>query len=165
MNGVLCYFPQYAILQDNVQVFGRKIDKTKIEVKLGVEHFLANAFQKFYIIIWSCMKVKDVLKVLPMLMLEKFMDKFMFIRGCEQYSKTFGEIYLGSYYYLKDLKHVYYVCCGLPYGKENQTLLIDNEPNKALQNAKWSGLFVESFRVSCCQKKRCNPWTWNLICG
>jgi len=51
MNVVLCYFPQYVILQDNVRVFGRNIDKSKIEVKVGVEHFLVNAFQKFYIII------------------------------------------------------------------------------------------------------------------
>ncbi len=68
MNGVLCYFPQYVISQDNVRVFGRNIDKSKIEVRVIVEHFLANAFQKFYIIIWSCMKLKDVLEVLPMLM-------------------------------------------------------------------------------------------------
>ncbi len=68
MNGVLCYFPQYVISQDNVRVFGRNIDKSKIEVRVVVEHFLVNAFQKFYIIIWSCMKLKDVLEVLPMLM-------------------------------------------------------------------------------------------------
>jgi len=36
-----------------------------------------------------------------------------------------------SHYYLKDLKQVYCNYCGLPHGKEDQTLLIDNEPNKA----------------------------------
>jgi hypothetical protein len=51
-----------------------------------------------------------------------------------------------SHYYLKDLKCVYYGCCGLPYGKEDQTLFINNEPNKVLQNSKWSGFFLESFR-------------------
>jgi hypothetical protein len=82
----------------------------------------------------------------------------MFIWGCEQCSNTFGEISPSSYYYLKDLNHVYYACRGLPYGKEDQTLLINNEPNKAFRNPKWSGLFLESLRGSCCQRKRCNPW-------
>ncbi len=36
-------------------------------------------------------------------------------------------------------------CHGLPYGMEDQTLLIDDKPSKALRNAKWSGLFLESF--------------------
>jgi len=40
----------------------------------------------------------------------------------------FVEISSRSHYYLKQ---VYYACHGQPYGKENQTLLIDNEPNKA----------------------------------
>jgi len=50
------------------------------------------------------------------------------------------------YYYIKDLKHMYYACCGLLYGKEDQTLLIDDEPNKVLWNPMWSGLFLESFK-------------------
>jgi hypothetical protein len=29
---------------------------------------------------------------------------------------------------------MYYACHMLPYGKEDQTLLIDDEPNKALWN-------------------------------
>jgi hypothetical protein len=91
----------------------------------------------------SYIKLEDVLEVLPMLM---FKDRFVFIWGCEQCSKTFGEISLRSHYYSKDLKQVYYACCGLPCGKEDQTLLIDNEPNKAFRNLKWSGLFLESFR-------------------
>jgi hypothetical protein len=39
-----------------------------------VEDFLAKALKNFYIVIWSCMKLEDVLKVLPMLMLENFVD-------------------------------------------------------------------------------------------
>jgi hypothetical protein len=34
-----------------------------------------------------------------------------------------------------------YACHGLPYGKEDQTLLINDEPRKALWNPKWSGFF------------------------
>ncbi len=37
---------------------------------------------------------------------------------------------------------MYYNRCGLPYGKEDQTLLIDDEPNNVFQNSKWSGLFL-----------------------
>jgi hypothetical protein len=113
-------------------VFGKNIDKNKVEVRVGVEHFLSNVLKKFYIAICSCMKLEDVLEVLMMLMLEKFVDEFVFIWGCEQCSNFFGQIILGSYYYIKDLKHVYYACCGLAYGMEDQTLLIDDKPNKVL---------------------------------
>ncbi len=92
------------------------------------------------------MKLEDVLKFLPMLVLEFFWDWFVFIWGCEQCSKMFNEISPGSHYYLKDLKQVYYACCGLLYGNEYQTLLIDDEPIKVLQNPKWSDIFLKSFR-------------------
>ncbi len=146
INGVLYYFPQFAILQGNAQVFGRNIDKSKVEVRARVKHFLVHAFEMFYIPIWSCMKLKDVLEVLPMFIPNMFVDQFVFIWGCEQCSKTSGQIFPRSYYYLKDLKHVYYGCRGLLYGKENQPLLIDDEPNKTFQNPKWSGLFLKSFK-------------------
>jgi hypothetical protein len=81
-----------------------------------------------------------------MLMLESFLDWIVFIWGCEQCSKTFTETSPKSHYYLKDLKCVYYACGGKDYGKEDQTLLINNEPSKAFQNLKWIGLFLESFK-------------------
>jgi len=56
--------------------------------------------------------------------------------------EDFVEITPKSYYHIKDLKRVYYACSGLPYGMENQTLLIDDEPNKVLQN----GFFLKSFK-------------------
>jgi hypothetical protein len=92
------------------------------------------------------MKLEDVLEVLPMLMPKSFLDWFVFIWGCEQCSKTYGEISPKSYYYLKDLKRVYYACHGKDYGKEDQTLLMDDEPNKVFQNPKYISLFLESFR-------------------
>jgi hypothetical protein len=63
-------------------------------------------------------------------MLEKFLDLFVSISTCEQCSQTSSISTLRSYCYLKDLKQVSYVCCNLPYGKEDQTLLIDDEPCK-----------------------------------
>jgi hypothetical protein len=146
VNGMLCYVPQCVVQQGNARVFGRNIDKNKVEVRIGVEHFISNVFKKFYIAIWPCMKLEDVLEVLPMLMLEKFMDEFVFIWGCEQCLKTSSQITPRSYYYIKDLKHVYYACCGLPYGMEDQILPFDDKPSKVLQNPKWSGFFLESFR-------------------
>ncbi len=74
VNGVFCYFPQFVILQRNARVFGRNIDKNKVEVRVGMKHFLTHTFEKFYITIWSCMKLKDVLKVLPMLIPHTFID-------------------------------------------------------------------------------------------
>jgi hypothetical protein len=92
-----------------------EIDKAKVEIRVKMEDFLLKAFEIFYITIWSCMKLEDVMEVLPMLMPKNFMDRFVFIWGREQCSKTVGQISLGSYYYLKDLKHIYYGCHGLTY--------------------------------------------------
>ncbi len=127
INGVLYYFPPLVVLKSNVKKFGKNVDKAKVEIKVGVEDFLVKAFEKFYIAIWSCMKLEDVMEVLPMLMPKNFMDRFAFIWGREQRSKMVGQISLGSHYYLKDLKHIYYGCRGLPYGTKDQTLLIDDE--------------------------------------
>jgi len=80
----------------------------KVEVKARVDNFLNKAFQKFHIVIWSCMKLEGLLEVLPMFMPESFLDRFVFIWGCEQCSKMFGEISPEPHYYLKDLKHAYY---------------------------------------------------------
>jgi hypothetical protein len=63
-----------AIVQRNARMFGRIVDKAKVEVKVRVEDFLVKAFEKFYITIWSCMKFEDVLEVLPMFMPENFVD-------------------------------------------------------------------------------------------
>jgi hypothetical protein len=93
-------------------VFGKNVEKTKVEIKVGMENFLSKAFQKFHIAIWSCKKLEDVLEVLPMLMFESFLDWFVFIWGCEQCSKTSSEISLGSHYYLKDLKHCIMLAMG-----------------------------------------------------
>jgi hypothetical protein len=64
-------------------VFGKNIDGSIMEVKVGVEHFLSQVFKYFYIAIWSCMKLEDVLEVLPMLMPKTFLEQFVFIWGCE----------------------------------------------------------------------------------
>jgi len=91
------------------------------------------------------MKLKDVLEVFPMLMPKTFVGRFVFNWGCEQCSKISYIISPSSYYYLKDLQQVYYACCGLVYGKEDQTLLIDDEPSKIFRNPKWNRLFLELF--------------------
>jgi hypothetical protein len=54
------------------------------------------------------MKMENVFKVLSMLVSNTFVDQFVCFWGCEQCSKTFGQILLESYYYLNDLKCVYY---------------------------------------------------------
>ncbi len=46
---------------------------------------------------------------------------------------------------MKDLDWVHLACKGLPYGDRDQTLRIDDEHTKALQNPKWSKLFLEPF--------------------
>jgi len=60
------------ISQENARMFGKNVDETKMDVKVRMEKFLAMALKKFYISIWSCMKFENVLKILPMFMLEFF---------------------------------------------------------------------------------------------
>ncbi len=93
VNGVLCYFP--IVLERNARKFGKDVDKAKVEVRVGVEDFLVKAFEKHYVTIWFCMKLEDVLEVLPMFMPKTFVDQFVFIWGHEQCSKTVGQIHLG----------------------------------------------------------------------
>jgi hypothetical protein len=60
---------------------------------------------------------------------------------------TSNQLTTRNYYCLKDLSCVYSTYQGLPYEKEDQTMLIDDEPNKILQNSKSNGFFFwESFR-------------------
>jgi hypothetical protein len=67
-----------------------------------------------------------------------------------------GQLTCSIYYYLKDLDRVHLACKGLLYGHKDQTLFIDDEPNKALQNPKWNGLFLEPFKGHELSKKRYN---------
>jgi hypothetical protein len=60
-------------------MFGRNVNKTKVKVRVRVGNFLAKAFEKFYVTIWSCMKLEDVLKAFPMLMPNNFVDFFVSI--------------------------------------------------------------------------------------
>jgi hypothetical protein len=60
-------------------MFGRNVDKAKVEVGAKIKDFHVKTFEKFYITIWSCMKVEDVLEVFLMFMLKKFVDQFIFI--------------------------------------------------------------------------------------
>jgi hypothetical protein len=36
VNIMLCYFPPLVVLQGNAKVFGKDVDKTKVEVRVGV---------------------------------------------------------------------------------------------------------------------------------
>jgi hypothetical protein len=61
VNGMLCHFPPSTIVQGNAKVFGNNVNKTKMEVRVGVENFFSKAFQKFHITIWFYMKFEDLL--------------------------------------------------------------------------------------------------------
>jgi hypothetical protein len=57
-----------------------------------------------------------------------------------------GQLIARTYYYFKDLNHVYFACQGLPYGIEDQMLFIDDTPNNAFWNSNNSGLLIEFFK-------------------
>ncbi len=83
MNGVSCYFSWSVILQGKQCVKGRNIDGTKVEARARIQHFFNPVFKKFYIGIWSCMLIEDVMEVLNLLLLQDFIDQFVFIWGRE----------------------------------------------------------------------------------
>jgi hypothetical protein len=62
------------------------------------------------------MLLEDVMQVLSLLLPQAFIDQFVFIWGCEQCTKTLGQLTTRTYYYLKDLNHMYFACQGVPLG-------------------------------------------------
>jgi hypothetical protein len=64
-------------------------------VKVGMKHFLVHAFEKFYIAISSCVKLEDVLEVLPMLIPNMFMEQFVFILGVNNVQRLLVKFFLG----------------------------------------------------------------------
>ncbi len=53
INNLLCYFPHSVVCHENARIFTRNIDRSKVEVKVRVEHFLSMTFNYFYIGMWS----------------------------------------------------------------------------------------------------------------
>ncbi len=67
-------------------MFGKNIDNNKVKmiVRIRMKFLFAHVVENFYITIWSCMKLENVFEFLPMLILDMFMDRFVFIWGCKQ---------------------------------------------------------------------------------
>ncbi len=111
-----------------------------------MEDFLAKAFEKKLCCnlvlyeTWRCARGSFIIHAL------KFCGSTRSHWRHEQCSKIAGQISLRSHYYLKDLKCVYYGCCGLSYGKEDQTLFIDDEPSKHYKILNGVVFFFESFK-------------------
>jgi hypothetical protein len=59
----------------------KNLDVSNLEIRCGVQDFLSWAFEHFYITIWSCMLLKDVFEILPLLMPKTLIDQFVFIWG------------------------------------------------------------------------------------
>jgi hypothetical protein len=104
--GVLCYFPRNVVLQKKQCVKGRNIDNIKVAIITEVQHFLIHAFKKFYIAIWFCMLIEDVMEVLILLLSHNFIEQFVFIWGHEQCSMTLDQFTTETYYCFKDLSCV-----------------------------------------------------------
>jgi hypothetical protein len=66
--------------------------------------------------------------------------------------------------YFKDLKCVYFAHQGLPYGKEDQMLFIDNELIKALQTLNVLVSSLKFLKDRSCQRIRCSGWALFFIC-
>jgi len=81
---------------------GRNIDNNKLEVKVGVQHFLARAFKRFYIVVWPYMLIEDIMEVLTLLLLQNFIDQFVFIWGHEKCCMTLSQFNTGICYCLKN---------------------------------------------------------------
>jgi hypothetical protein len=58
------------------------VDINKVKAKTRVQYF-------YYIAIWSCMLLKDVMQVFLLLIPQIFTNQFVFIQGCKQCAKDF----------------------------------------------------------------------------
>jgi len=76
-------FQKCAFLQGGQQKIRKNLDVSKLEIHVGVQNFLSQAFEHFYIVIWSCMLLKDVLEILPFLMPKTLINQFVFVWGHE----------------------------------------------------------------------------------
>jgi hypothetical protein len=55
----------------------------QVEICARLQDFFFRAFEHFYIVIWSCMLLENVLEILPLLMPKTLVDQFVFVWGCE----------------------------------------------------------------------------------
>jgi hypothetical protein len=90
VNGVLCYFPKCAIFQGDQRKTRKNLNVSKLEIRARVQDFLARAFEHFYIVIWLCMLLQNVLEILLLLMPKTLINQFVFVWGCEQCISTMG---------------------------------------------------------------------------
>jgi hypothetical protein len=134
----------------------KNLDISKLEICARVHDFLFQAFEQFYIVIWLCMLLKDVLEILPSLMPKTFSDQFVFVRGCEQCTTIIGQFTCSIYYYLKDLDWVHFAWRGLPYGDKDQTLFVDDELSKALRNPNGVDFSLNHSKDANYPKTNCN---------
>jgi len=101
-------------------VRGINIDSIKVELRAKVQHFFIHAFKKFYIGIWSYMLIEDVMEVFTLLLLQDFIDQFVFIWGREQCSMASSQFMTENYYCFKDLSCVILLVKDYPMGKNTK---------------------------------------------
>jgi hypothetical protein len=63
----LNYFSICFVLQRSLYLVGRNIDTKKVEKGHGFLHFLALVFNKFHVVIWLYILLKDVLELFHLL--------------------------------------------------------------------------------------------------
>ncbi len=103
VNGVLSYSPKCALLQGNRQKTRKSLDISKLEIHVRVHDFIFRTFEHFYIIIWLCILLENVLEKLPLLMPKTLVNQFVFVQGRDQCIIIMGQFTHSVYYYLKDL--------------------------------------------------------------
>jgi hypothetical protein len=65
---VLCYFPKCALFQGDQRKTKKNLNVSKSQIHGGIQDFLSRTFEHFYIAIWSCMLLENVLEILPLVM-------------------------------------------------------------------------------------------------
>jgi hypothetical protein len=118
---VWCVTSQNVLFYKAIVVWGGAILKSAIQN----QEFGCNIFffeHSKIIAIWSCMLLENVMHVLHLLVPQTFVDQFVFIWGCEQCTKTFGQLTTRTYYYLKDLNHVHFACRGYPWDRRHKVV-------------------------------------------
>jgi hypothetical protein len=88
----MCHFSQCVVLKGNRHVIRNNIDINKVKAKARVQHFYFKYSKKVILQFGLYMLLKDVMQVFLLLIPQIFIDQFVFIWGCEQCARTFGQL-------------------------------------------------------------------------
>jgi len=139
-------------------MFEGNIDKSNVKAKIRVEYFHFITLKKFYVAIWSCMKLKDVFEILSLLML-KFCGPICVHLRKWTMCITFGKITIESFYYLKDWNMYIMLVVGYLMRRKIKCCPLTMNPTRCFKIQSRIVFSLSPLGEICCQRIRYNART------